>query len=352
MRLLLLSFVIILFCTILSLRVRQKKGSFVIHDFNVARTTPLRGILALVIVTHHLSEYIIGLKIPIICEFPAWGTCAVCTFFFLTGYGLVFSYMSKGTSYIDNFLSHRFAKLLPPFLFAMFGYMAIRCLFWDESILSQLTRLTQGYTPLPFSWYVWAVILFYLAFYVSARTLKSVKSIVIALWVVSVIYCITIQVLGWAPYWYDCTYAINVGMTYALYERHIKNALQNKPHLIIIIACMLTISQFACFTIGGMHLEIRGFDVQYLIYNMGSWFLPILIVLAIYVMGMKQNRCLNFLGKHSYEVYLMSGFFIVGYSSICTHWKKYILAVYASVVIGAWLLHWLSNTTMKLLSKR
>lgn len=71
-----------------------------------------RGILALLIVFHHVCKYYV---FPMSSEGNAYGITVVGLFFFFSGYGLVKQYVLKGKSYCYGFVLKRAKKLLPSF---------------------------------------------------------------------------------------------------------------------------------------------------------------------------------------------------------------------------------------------
>lgn len=62
--------------------------------FDKKAVLPLRGILALLIILHHVAEEIPS--IAIFAQLTYWGKYIVSIFFFLSGYGLCISYVNGG----------------------------------------------------------------------------------------------------------------------------------------------------------------------------------------------------------------------------------------------------------------
>ena len=68
----------------------------------------LKGIFAFFVITHHLyqsSNLINGGALAVILQ--ALGYLSVAVFFFLSGYGLMYSFIIKGDGYISNFIKKR-----------------------------------------------------------------------------------------------------------------------------------------------------------------------------------------------------------------------------------------------------
>ena len=72
------------------------------YNFDISTTLPLRGILAVSIIIHHITkEYdfsilISDINISPINIFQSMGASIVAVFFFLSGYGLAHSYIRGG----------------------------------------------------------------------------------------------------------------------------------------------------------------------------------------------------------------------------------------------------------------
>lgn len=94
-------------------------------EFTISKqwTYSIKGILALMILAHHIGTHLLP-------QFPAesiwtadylfwnhffsFGSTIVGIFFFISGYGLLASFKSKGESYLKSFFSKRFSKILIP----------------------------------------------------------------------------------------------------------------------------------------------------------------------------------------------------------------------------------------------
>ena len=83
------------------------RRSVSLTPFTMEATLPLRGVLAIGIVIHHISLRVVD-AIPgdmwIFPQFQFWGAPIVAVFFFLSGYGLMVSLITKGENYLDGFL--------------------------------------------------------------------------------------------------------------------------------------------------------------------------------------------------------------------------------------------------------
>lgn len=111
-------FFVVLACFIMAAAFRRTDG---LYDFNSKATLPLRGLLAIGIILHHLSltyqfnECINVFHISPIFYFREMGGPIVAIFFLITGYGLSKSLQIKGTSYLSGFLKKDWEKSCPNF---------------------------------------------------------------------------------------------------------------------------------------------------------------------------------------------------------------------------------------------
>ncbi|MBQ6064334.1 MAG: acyltransferase [Prevotella sp.] len=303
-----------------------------LHDFNVQNTLAIRGLLALLIALHHFSQAVDHLNLPIIREFVPLGAVIVGVFFFLTGYGLMISYMKKGNNYLSNFLSHRFLKLLPAFIITNIAYLCILSLISHTNAFSNIMRLKDGITPLPGSWFIYSIIYFYLAFYVTACLFSNKKHMIISLWGASFLYVIIVRLLGWGNYWFMSIYALNIGQCYAYNEKRIKSIIKTSP-IIIHYSIWSLFALYVFVWITNQFVEITTFNRLY------YCFTSIFVVYAIYFLGAIPSKLLRLVGEVSYEFYLVHGIFIHLLGFMKEHWILYLCTIYLSSFITAWLLH-------------
>ena len=308
---------------------RLRNNSWHLHDFNAERTLPLRGIAAIIIVLCHVARNVPD--VPVLNQALPCGSLAVSLFFFLSGYGLMISYINKGDGYLDGFLRRRFVKMLPAYLTAAIGFEIYQLITRPHNPIASIAAIAHGSTILPDSWFIIVIMLYYLLFYVIARLVHNSRNVVIALWVASAFYIITIHSLGWGSYWYKTVCAINIGFTYALVEKRLKEHFANHRSSLLAATWLLAIVSVSSFLSG---FTSHSFQL------VGHMLTPLLVVLAVYVMGMCRSRVLNFLGTISYEIYVMQCIWrhkLFVTSSL--HWSVYLISTLAVTIFTAWLLN-------------
>lgn len=109
----------------------KKIGNNKIHSISIGSSNCLKGVMAIAIVLHHLAQrtdiYLMHLF------FEDFGVIAVGCFFFISGYGLISSYETKGKAYLTGFILKRWRKLVVPFLFVVVLYQLINPKMTDIS---------------------------------------------------------------------------------------------------------------------------------------------------------------------------------------------------------------------------
>lgn len=219
------------------------------------------------------------------------GTICVAIFFFLSGYGLMKQYLSKGRIYHKTFLKSRFSKLLPAFFIAtlLYGCYAIVCNSWQ----SVLERFINGFPPLPTSWFVYAISYFYLAFYTVGKLVDSLVLFNFWMFAITVVYCsIILFLLNWGGWWVNAIFAMNLGVGIASFESFIYSRISNKTTHIMISVFTVIISIIA--------ISFR----QTIIYNLTICFL---IWLTFVNRKFSSSLVMDILGRYSYEIYLVQG---------------------------------------------
>lgn len=159
-----------------------------LHDFGVKEVLPFKGILAFLIIAHHLGQRVPS---PVLeFNYLYWGLYVVAMFFFMTGYGLTISYMKKGSSYLQHFIKYRIWKVLSPYLVAILIYAFYRYVYYPDFnfLKAFISQSDFSEILLPSSWFVIAIILFYIAFFIIMSVCKTIKISIFFLFLYTIAY--------------------------------------------------------------------------------------------------------------------------------------------------------------------
>lgn len=267
------------------------------NEFSRDITTMIKGLLAIGIVLHHLSQR--TNTIGIIDFFQRLGAPIVSIFFFISGYGLLNSMLANREKYLNSFLKKRLLSVLIPFFLAVLVYQTISYLDTrDFQINSVFNDLFNGLTDklLPFSWYVFEIIFFYLMFYIlfafGKRDLLE-NMMLSVLFTISTIYFL--KIINFGSWWYVSCLAFPLGLLWKNYERSIHSAVFQNFRVVIV--CLLSIL---------LLIPMLGMN------HFGSMLLfPLFIYIFTCYIYFPENKLFLFLGKISYEIYLVQGIAIL-----------------------------------------
>ncbi len=274
-----------------------------VGNFSKEATLPLRGVLALLIVLHHLSQSLTWMipedsLINYLCDFCGWGEPVVSVFFFMSGYGIIKSYQKKGKSYLDGFLKGRLGNLLIPFIICCACYFPFSNYTFSSIISLETWRCDCPF--LPSSWFVVAILIQYLFFYLSARLLSEAKWTIVMTWLLSFSLMVILKELGFKMFWWHSIISFNVGMSICFHEKLSRSLLLSKKALIISFVVLLT------------SIWITDILNCWCPMMTNEWFfilrvilLPIFIWQLVSYRKYKRMPFLDWLGNVSYEVYLV-----------------------------------------------
>lgn len=314
-------------------------------DFGVQQTLPLRGLLAILVIVHHVAQ-MIGPE-SVLFSFAYWGKYIVALFFFISGFGLVKSYLLKGPEYLNSFLGKHLFKLLPPYIFCIFVYQFFRYLCVDSYCFNK-EIFSLGYdifdSLLPCSWFVVAIILFYIAFFVILKFNDSFLRSLGLLCIFTVLYIVFCRLLHLGIWWYESIIPINLGMVFAYIEHKYRHLILLQP-LISAGICILLV--LLVYLILPGYIIRLGLTAQLVYHFLQIAICPVLVMTSIYLTGFVANPVLQWLGKISFEIYLVQGIFCMMVHNIKLPVYAFLLIVIASSILCAYGLKFLYEKITK-----
>lgn len=270
----------------------------------------LKGFSIIIIVLWHLSFHAIHKGNSIFVYFLS--SFMVPIFFFLSGYGLTESANKKGT---NNFFIKKVIRIYIPFVllntvWVILNYALLnQYLSFRDSLLSILgfKLIDRNY------WYILLLLFWYVIFYFIYNLNKSKKYKLILFWVVSILLFL------FTPK--NSVYQINafnftLGVSFSFYSSDIKKIILKYKctPLLVIISSLFLISLKV--------LAHNKFDKQSYIHSLLTSNLPMIGMLIIIILGLKLvsmyrlSTFYTFIGKISFEIYLIHGAFMYSYDFI------------------------------------
>lgn len=222
-------------------------------------------------------------------------------FFFLSGYGLLKSFIHKKEFYLHGFLRKRLGKILP--LFILLNVISV-CLCvcthyisWNQ-IIDNLRGGQQ--TPLWYSWFIYVIIYLYIGFYLVARVVKNPHALIIGVFCIILTYVLLMINIHFPIWWYNSIWSFLTGMLVSLHESRLRRFIASHARLWIL---------FLGISWGMIRVLIKLWP------DWGSFaqihWAPFLILTVVYTLGGTTQPYIRYLGKKSMDIYLYQGLFIM-----------------------------------------
>ena len=309
----------------------------------VKSTSGLKGFLALGIVFHHLSQWVTtGV---VFSNFGYMGTYIVSVFFFISGYGL-YVQNNRKEDYLDNFLSKRLSKILTPFIAISSIYLIYRSI--NGQVLSSLFFIDlfrKGSTVIYNGWFVDIIILMYVFFYISFKIFSNRTISILINTILIVVYIVLAIRLEYGFWWYNSSLPFVLGLLWAKNKNSIDEILNRYYFMILVcITGLLFISHQYDIVYKKLHL-VDSYSYAFLA-NIDNVIFTIFFILIVRKIDFS-NKYLLFLGKISFELYMIHGLVmsIFGKYFVTSRLNDVIFTI--SVLIVSISLAWLINVIIK-----
>lgn len=300
----------------------------------------LRGILALVIVLHHLTVHIepdgLGMFFK---HFANIGFLAVAVFFFVSGYGLQKQYL-KNENYKNGFLLKRLPTVLFPYILTnVFWFVCLNCTGNKTSVLDMLKGLVNGSPVVAHSWYVLSILVFYVVFWLLMLVCKKRYWLMLVggliYYALCIVFCLKMNYGAW---WFNTPYLLIVGMFWAIYEEKILKFLKKHYYL-------SAFTVFAIFLIVFVLLTKANSLSEFPIKSIVSALFFVMFLLFGLLKFRIGNPVLEYLGGISFELYLIHEIFLTIFKTVFVIENNLVYAITAIVssIIFAQLFAWLNK---------
>lgn len=167
------------------------------------------------------------------------------------------------------------------------------------------------------NWYIFAILSLYLFTYLGGKLTKGDRILTILLIsVCCVAYSVIIILCKKGSWWYDTILCYPAGMLVGEYEQQIKQFLEKTSHYLISFAgCFATFVVFyICAMIMPGPIEFAALELRGVFFA----FLVVLVTMKIQI----GNRILGWLGKHTFEVYILQRLPMIALKGV--EWNSYL----------------------------
>lgn len=291
-------------------------------------TKSIKGILVCMVLISHLhgrvglfSQSLLG------TAFSAFGNLAVSSFFFLSAFGLYESYTRKGKSYITHFFPN---KILPYYgmccvtiaMYLVRDLLLTGTTHWPTFFQSFLF----GKTIVDLGWYLQALLVLYVIFFLVFRFVQ--KRQILFVTALITIYCGICAIAGLAETWYESVLCFAFGLLCAKHKDKVFTLFPNWGKWIAAGVGLGVIFIITLFlgnkTFFATPIRICIKMVSAIAFNCLVVWISSRVKLA--------NPVTGFLGKYSFEIYVLQGMFLYGYRPIIENDWLYMGAVLISVI--------------------
>ncbi len=301
-------------------KVKYNRGGFYSDNLSVENTNVMKGIFCIAIVLCHLAE---NPTVDNFYFFLGTGNLSVSIFLFLSGYGLMCSYLKNG---LNKFFKKRFSAVFVPFIFAEILYY-LYC-----SIVPGIDGLTDktfsvkalihnffhgGMTLIINGWFVFEIILLYIIFFIAFKLFGKTKkrgvfACFILVFLTEIFFAVLCFKTDWIQFWAYSTLAFAYGVIWSAYKDKIESFIKAHyfPILVfsIFFTCLFFFSNRIFDTFFFDECDSLGINTTFLSRYLTSPFFVLTVAVVSLKFKCKENRLFAFLGNISYEIYLLHGF--------------------------------------------
>jgi len=215
------------------------------------------------------------------------GQLIVVMFLFYSGYGIMESVKAKGQKYISSLPKKRILKTLVNFDIAVFVFILTDLLIGKPLELGNTLLAFTGWTDVGNSnWYIFIILLCYIATWIGFRFFRWWVSILI------IFVCFLVLRFTRDVWWYNTLLSFPAGLIYSKYKTKIESYIKSKYLLSFFICLIVFLITYK--------LPIAAFGIKD---NVMSVAFALLILVA--TMKIKVgNPILNWLGKNLFPLYI------------------------------------------------
>lgn len=314
-----------------------KKDAFLDDYLSIKTTTAEKGIAAILIVLHHLMQMV---SVPRVMSVMGYiGILLVAVFFFLSGYGLMYG-VSHKENYLKGFLKKHLLSILIPYWIINILVLLVYIVRGNTITIAKVALSILGIDTLTGTWFVTAILVMYVAFYVAFSIGKKFRSDKIAITILCVeiaLYCIACFALQLHSSWTASIVAFIMGIIWMhLDKQFVKWLRKSYWGKMIAIAAL-----FGILFVGRLFLSYIGMksEIFHFILRNGICILFVLLMLCLSQKVDFKSKLSLWLGNISYELYIVHYVLLLISNAQMKSSVLFVPAILALSISGAWILH-------------
>ena len=266
-------------------------------------TKSLKGLLALLIIFHHISQKITtGENFS---NFEYMGRYIVALFFFLSGYGLYFQYSNNAT-YMENFLKKRLVRIFIPFFVFIVIYVIYRATLGEVINVNFFLSFWKDHSNIIYNgWFINSIIVLYVIFYVSFVG-KDSKVAEYKLVFLTLVYIFWKAYQDHGDWEYVSIMAFLLGVFWMKNRISIDKFIE-KNYFIFLVSFSILMYVFRHYEDIMRNIGITNKYVYYgIVGNLCTMVFVVYFLLLTNKLNFS-NKYLDFLGNISFEIYMIHG---------------------------------------------
>lgn len=283
-------------------------GGYYEDYLSVENTTSIKGIFICFVFFSHVSGYVTYTYVIDSYSMLPFLYCyqtIVTLFLFYSGYGIMESIKKKGISYVKTIPTKRIGSVLFRFDISVLIFAIIYVISngkWftiHEFLLSLIGLESLGNS----NWYIFVVLLMYLFTYIAFIFTKNYNVSLIIITILSFVYIVYIYLFddNKGLTWYDTVLCYPLGIFWSIYGKKLANII-NKNFIIYLSFMAIFVGIFvACW-------YYRFSQEHSLIYSVVDVVMNLAFTIIVVCVTMKiqfNNKILQWLGKHLFEIYIL-----------------------------------------------
>ena len=266
-------------------------------------TKSLKGLLALFIIFHHVSQKITtGANFS---NFEYMGRYIVALFFFLSGYGLYFQYSNDAT-YMENFLRKRLTRIFIPFFVFIVIYVIYRASLGEVVNVDFFLSFWRDHSNIIYNgWFINSIIVLYVIFYVSFKK-KDSKIAIFKLVFFTLVYIFWKAYQNHGDWEYVSVMAFFLGVFW-MKDRSLIDKFIEKNYFVLLVSFSILMYVFRRYEVIMKNIGITNKYVYYgIVGNLCTMIFVVYFLLLTNKLNFS-NKYLDLLGDISFEIYMIHG---------------------------------------------
>lgn len=295
------------------------KGEWNDEFLSLSQSKAIQGFCAVCIMFHHMSQRTCVLWIPGeyithgLDLFYNIGYLCVAVFFFFSGYGLFKSFKTK-----ENYFKHYFTKrILPILLVSLITELMFLLFYMYRDAEIGISTVFSSNGPMfvhPYTWYIYAIIYIYIAFFISFKLIKNERISFVSMFLFVLIYILFCNYMGYGNWWYNSILLFPFGLCVAKYEKSFLSFCRKFYLPLTIVSIIFFVITYAIDNLSTIIFTFvpAGYTISKLTEFLSQEISAVFFVFLILLWNMKNkigNKCLSFVGKMTLEIYLVHGFY-------------------------------------------